>query len=85
MVEALRLAGRCHIERGAEDDAYHSWMGAIRRGRNLSGPEIRLSSFMETARELLELLNRHGLNEEGNEVVAIIQEAGARANGQEAA
>lgn len=84
-LEALRLAGTCHVRRGAEEDAYYCWNAAVHRGPKMSGDEIRNSTFMDVATELLELLRRHGMEQQAHSVVAIIQEAGAKAGAEPAA
>jgi hypothetical protein len=84
-LEALRMAGTCHVRRGVENDAYYCWTAAVRKAPKLSGDEIRNSTFMDVASDLLELLRRHGMEQQAHSVVALIQEAGAKAGAEPAA
>lgn len=85
-IEALRLAGTCHVQRGVEEDAYHCWNSVVRRtAGEVSGPEIENSTFMDVASDLLELLRRHGLDDQARSVVTLIQQAGAKTSAGAAA
>lgn len=85
-IEALRMAGTCHVRSGAEENAYHCWMCAVRRTADeASGAEIGNSTFMDVASDLIELLRRHGMEEQARSVALLIQKAGAKTAGGAAA
>lgn len=85
-IEALRLAGTCHVQRSCEEDAYYCWNAVVRRTpAEASGPEIGASTFMDVASDLLDLLRRHGMDDQARSVVTLIQQAGARTAGAGAA
>lgn len=85
-IEALRLAGTCHVQRGSEEDAYHCWNAVVRRTADeASGAEIGASTFMDVASDLLELLRRHGMDDQARSVVQLIRKAGAKTSAGAAA
>ena len=78
-IEALRLAGTCHLRLGQEEDALYCWRGAVDRARSASPDEVRNTKFTDVAASLLDLLRRHGLHQQASSVEALVKEVGAAA------
>jgi hypothetical protein len=78
-IEALRLAGTCHLQLGREEDALYCWRGAVDRGRIASPEEVRNTKFTDVAASLLDLLRRRGLHQQAASVEALVEEVGSAA------
>lgn len=78
-LEALRLVGTCHLQTGHQRHAFLCWRAAVRRAEQLSPGEIRSSSFVQIAGELIGLLDGHGYGEQARAVERLVTAAGTRA------
>jgi hypothetical protein len=69
-IEALRLAGLCHMTAGSEGKAAIAWDTAVRIGA-AQAPEVRkTSTFRQTAQVLTDLLTRRGLHAQAARIAA---------------
>ncbi|WP_437841687.1 hypothetical protein [Sorangium sp. So ce1153] len=73
-IEALRLAGTCHVLRGARDDAVPVWQKAVAEGAALDPQIRRMTTFREVAGELAAWLERNGLLPQAEHVRSLIEE-----------
>jgi len=78
--ETQRMAGTCHLQRGRQQDTVRCWQAAVERGKDASGDEIRQSSFLDVAGELIELLRKNGLVQQAQSVETIVAEVGEKTN-----
>jgi len=60
-IEALRMEGLCHQQRGAEPEAIKAWRRAIDAGTGADEPARKASAFREVVTTLADLLEAHGL------------------------
>lgn len=60
-IEAWRLEGLCHRERGAEAEAIEAWRRAVDAGTQADEPARRASTFPEVVEVLADLLEKRGL------------------------
>jgi tetratricopeptide (TPR) repeat protein len=72
-VEALRMAGTCHLLRGSEEDALLAWIGAVSTGVGMNGPERKVSTLAQAAEALRELFNEVGLSQHAADVASYIR------------
>jgi tetratricopeptide (TPR) repeat protein len=72
-IEALRMAGTCHLLRGAEEDALLAWIEAVSTGIGMGGPMRRVSTLPQAAEALRELLLEVGLSRQAKDVASYIQ------------
>ena len=77
-LEALRMAGTCHLQQNRDESAYLCWQAAVEKGREASADEIRVSSYLDIAGALINYLRGHGLTEQAKSVEAIVQEVGKK-------
>ncbi|MDI6791920.1 MAG: hypothetical protein QME81_03505 [bacterium] len=77
-IEALRMAGTCHLQIKDSDQAERCWRAALEAGETSTPDELRLSSFMDVATALIDLLKRRGLKEQARSVEQLIMEAGEK-------
>lgn len=60
-IEALRMEGICHQQRGAETEAIQAWRRALDVGTAAEEPERRASTFPEVVTAFAGLLEQRGL------------------------
>jgi tetratricopeptide (TPR) repeat protein len=80
-VEALRMAGTCHLLRGSEEDALLAWIGAVSTGVAMNSPERKVSTLAQAAEALSELLNEVGLSKHAADVASYIRSFSAERRG----
>jgi len=61
-VEALRMAGTCHLLRGAQSEAMRAWLKAVDLGGEIALAERPASTFPRVAEDLAAMLERRGLH-----------------------
>ena len=74
-VEALRMAGTCHLLRGAEGDAMNAWLQAVGLGSEIDVEARRATTFPQTAEALATMLDRRGMSAQAAHVRALLAEA----------
>jgi tetratricopeptide (TPR) repeat protein len=67
-IEALRMAGTCHLQRGNQDDTIRCWQSALDTGKGASAGEIRNSSFAEVGAALAKLLREQRMSDQARSV-----------------
>ncbi len=72
-IEALRMEGVCHQQRGAEADAIVAWRRAIDSGTNADEPTRQASSFAEVVKTLADLLDARGLRPQADHLRTLLQ------------
>lgn len=80
-IEALRMEGLCHQQRGAEADAIGAWRRAIDAGGALDAPARRASTFREVVTSLAEVLDRRGLRPQAAHLRSLLDSDGSGAAG----
>jgi len=77
-MEALRMAGVCHLLGGDKQEAVRFWQTAVDAGLGLDKPAREPTSFAQVANDLVELLERLGLRMQALKVRRrIAEESGA--------
>ena len=72
-IEALRMAGTCHLQRNDHESAAHAWDEAVAIGTPLP-PRTRAATSWKTAGEsLLALLQQRGLTAQATHLRALLQ------------
>ncbi len=79
-IETQRMAGTCHMQRGRRQDAARCWQAAVDQGKDSSPDEIKVSSFLEVAQNLIALLRENGLEQQAQSVEAVVTEIGEATN-----
>lgn len=60
-IEALRMAGHCHLLAGDKQETLRHWRGAVDAGLELDEAAREETSFAQVANDLVELLRRLGM------------------------
>jgi tetratricopeptide (TPR) repeat protein len=76
-IEALRMAGTCHMLRGAKEDALLAWVEAFNAGIAMDRQARQVSTLEEAAVELRALLADVGLSQHAADVAAYLQRLSA--------
>lgn len=72
-IEALRMAGTCHVLRGAKEDALLAWVEALNAGLALGRSARHVGTLEHAAVELHALLVEVGLSRHAAEVEVFLQ------------
>jgi len=72
LIEALRMEGLCHQQRGAETDAIIAWRKAIDSGTSADEPTRQASTFAEVLKTLADLLDAHGLRPQADHLRTLL-------------
>jgi hypothetical protein len=71
-IEALRMAGTCHVLRGAREEAIAPWQQAVTEGEALDPGARKLTTFKQVAEALIEVLKRFGLQPQAAYVTSLL-------------
>lgn len=71
-IEALRMAGSCHVLRGARDGAIPPWQEAALVGSSLDPAHRRATTFKHVAEALVEQLRRRGMHPQAAHVQSLL-------------
>lgn len=82
-IESLRMAGTCYIKTKDRDSAERCWRRALELGKEAEPEQIRLSSFMDVAYALIDLLNRNKLRDQARSIELLVMEVGEKVKGSE--
>jgi hypothetical protein len=77
-IEALRMAGTCHLQGGKLTDATRCWQLAVAAGQTASAGEIRNSTFAQAGASLVKVLREQRLEEQARSVEQLVAEVVAR-------
>ncbi|MGQ9609780.1 MAG: tetratricopeptide repeat protein [bacterium] len=77
-IEALRMAGMCYLQNKDRDQAERCWRKAIDIGKTAEPAQIRLSSFMDVASALIELLQKMKLKEQAQAIEVMVMKVGEK-------
>jgi hypothetical protein len=73
-IEALRMAGTCHLQGGKKSDATRCWQSAVTAGQTASAGEIRNSTFAEVGASLVKVLREQRLEEQARSAERLVAE-----------
>lgn len=72
-IEALRMEGLCHQQRGAEPEAIQAWRKAIEAGTAADKPARSASTFPDVVKTLADLLERRGFRTQADHLRTLLQ------------
>ncbi len=75
-LEALRMAGTCHIKLKDTDSALLCWKAAVEKSKDMAKEEVRASSFLDIAGNFIKVLKKNRLFEQAKSVENIVKEIG---------
>lgn len=71
-VEALRMAGTCHLLRGAQSETVRTWLRAVDLGGAIPAAERPETTFPKVAEDLAAILERRGLTAQAAHVRSLV-------------
>ncbi len=77
-IEALRMAGTCYLQNKDRDQAERCWRKAIDIGKTAEPAQIRLSTFMDVASALIELLRKMRLKDQAQAIEIAVMQIGEK-------
>lgn len=77
-IEALRMAGTCYLQIKDRDRAERCWRKAVESGQMAEPDQIKLSTFMDVASSLIELLRKMRMKEQARSVELMVMQIGEK-------